>query len=125
MTAGSAAERVQALELSLLHRDFSGDPEALEHLLAAEFREISPAGTVTTRQEVIHWILNKNPADRWSLTDITVEILGGDAILLAYHALRTGPTASGTKGARHCSMWRFNTELDCWQLAFHQSTRVT
>jgi hypothetical protein len=124
MTTGHVAEQVQALELSLLHRDFSGNPDALEQLLAADFREISPTGTPVSRQEVMRWILNKNPADSWTLTDITTEALGDDAVLLAYHAHRTGPAASGSKGAWHCSLWRFNAGLQCWQLAFHQSTRV-
>jgi hypothetical protein len=123
-TREAIAAEMLALELSLLHDDFSADTEALEQMLGEDFREISPFGTVTARPEVIKWILDKDPASRWSLADFHVEVLGNDARLLTYHAARTGPLASGSKGARHCSLWRFNSAQQCWQLAFHQSTKV-
>jgi hypothetical protein len=125
MTSSNIADTMLARELSLLHRDFSRDSETLEQMLAPDFREISPAGALVTRQDVIRWILNKHAADRWTLTDFRVEADSGSTVLLSYHARRSGPEHAGSKGARHCSLWRFNAGLQCWQLAFHQSTKVS
>jgi hypothetical protein len=124
VTDDSIAGQMQALEESLLHEDYAGRREALEQLLAADFREISPAGEPVTRDEVIQWICHKDPTTRWCLNEFRVDILADAARMLTYHAVRTGQRSTTSKGARHCSLWRFNPVLQCWQLAFHQSTRV-
>ncbi len=112
------------LEQQLLHTDFTAQPAALEALLATDFTEVAPTGTVTSRSEVIAWLLHKSPDERWRFSDWQVHELAADVRMLTYHAVRYLP-ASSSKGARHISLWRFNSTQQSWQLFFHQSTKWT
>jgi hypothetical protein len=122
--AASLLADMQQLELSLLHTDFRADPAALEDLLAADFVEVAPSGHITSRAEVIDWLLQKDAADRWQLSEFHAAELAKDVRMVRYHAVRSVP-ASASKGARHVSLWRFNAAGQHWQLCFHQSTKWT
>lgn len=123
MTApASLMEDMQQLEQALLHQDFQHKPAELERLLAADFMEVSPQGSQTTRSEVLQWLLQKNPEDRWLFTDWQVNEVTPGLRVVRYHAVRCVP-ASASKGARHLSLWRQHAEGH-WQLWFHQSTKV-
>jgi hypothetical protein len=125
MTTDSALlTAMQQLELRLLHTDFRTNTAALEQLLAQDFVEVAPNGRVTSREDVIRWLLQKDPADRWELSDWHVSELAADVRLVRYHAVRSIP-ASTSKGASHVSLWRFDSASQCWLLHFHQSTKWT
>ena len=120
----SLAADMLACEQALLHTDFSDDIVALDRLLAPDFVEISH-GRVSERGQVVAWLLRKDPAARWSLDDLNVSELAQGVRLVRYRAQQILPQASQGKGALHSSIWCFSREMHCWQLRFHQSTRMT
>lgn len=119
----SLAADMLACEQTLLHTDFSDDIVALDRLLAADFVEISN-GRVSERAQVVAWLLRKDPAARWSFDDIHVNELAPGIRLVRYRAKQILPEASQGGGALHSSIWCLNREMHCWQLRFHQATRV-
>ena len=112
------------LEEKLLHTDFSKHPELLEHLLAAEFTEINASGLTGSRAAVCQWLLQKDKAARWRLSELVVTELQPLMRLVNYHASQIAPVPSASKGALHSSIWNFNQQRQCWQLRFHQATKV-
>lgn len=117
-------QAMRSLEEALLHGDHRGNPAALERLLAADFSEVNAMGGETSRSEVVRWLLQKDPAARWQFRDLQAEEVADGLRLVRYHAQQIAPQLSASKGARHVSLWRFNSALQCWQLRFHQSTKV-
>ncbi|HTQ99183.1 MAG TPA: hypothetical protein VMH83_04300, partial [Candidatus Acidoferrum sp.] len=91
--------QMQQLEAALLHTDFRDDPAALEAMLAADFQEVSPLGSKTDRADVMQWLLQKDPAQRWQFSDWQVDEPAIGLRIVRYHAVRTLP-ASASKGAR-------------------------
>lgn len=124
MSRTMLAQAMQALEEALLHDDHTRDPAALQRLLAEDFIEVNAMGGETTRSEVLHWLLQKDPAARSEFSDVAVLELADELRLVRYHAQQIAPQRSGSKGARHVSLWGFNAGLQCWQLRFHQATKV-
>jgi hypothetical protein len=122
-TADSMLEVMKQLEQTLLHDDHHAHPAKLEQLLAPEFQEVSPRGTVSSRQDVVQWLLQKDPALRWQWRDWLVQELAPQVRLVRYHAQQCEPP-SQSKGSVHSSLWRYDHALQCWRLAFHQSTKV-
>lgn len=120
----NALEEMQACEEVLLHTDFSGKPALLEPLLAAEFTEVAANGQTSNRRKVIDWLLHKDPAARWRFTDLSVAELADGLRLVRYHAQQIAPLPSASKGALHSSLWTYNRALQCWQLRFHQATKI-
>lgn len=114
---------VLACEQTLLHADFRGDRAALEQLLAPDFVEISN-GRVSTRADVIAWLLRKDPAARWSFDDVHAVDLAEGVRLLRYRAKQIMPEASQGNGALHSSIWCFSHATHSWQLHFHQATKI-
>lgn len=112
------------LEERLLHTDFSNQPQLLEDMLAAEFTEINASGQTGSRAAVCQWLMQKNKAARWRLTEVVVTELQPQMRLVNYHASQIAPVPSASKGALHSSIWNFNQQLQCWQLRFHQATKV-
>ena len=124
MTGAVPLADMPQLEQQLLHSDFRSQPSALEALLAPDFTEVTPVGTIASRSDVIAWLLQKDPAERWQFSDWQLSELADDVRMLRYHAVRCVP-ASASKGARHVSLWRFDAAGQRWQLSFHQSTKWT
>jgi hypothetical protein len=116
---------MQACEEALLHTDFSRDPPALERMLTADFEEISSSGRLSDRQAVAQWLLHKDPAARWHLQELAVTELTPVLRLVRYHAKQILPVASAGSGALHSSLWRFSASAQCWQLQFHQATKLS
>jgi hypothetical protein len=121
--ADSMLEVMQQLEHTLLHGNHHADPAKLEQLLAPEFQEVSPRGSVSSRQDVVQWLLQKDPALRWQWRDWLVQELAPQVRLVRYHAQQSVSPAQ-SKGSLHSSFWRYDQEQQCWRLAFHQSTKV-
>jgi hypothetical protein len=120
----NAVAEMRACEEGLLHTDFRGSRPVLEKFLADDFVEVSPGGLVSTRQVVVDWLLHKDPDARWQLRDLSVLELTQDLRLVRYHAQQVVPVPSAGKGALHCSLWHYNELLRCWQLRFHQATKL-
>jgi hypothetical protein len=124
MSSTARLQTMQALETALLHDDHTHDVAALERLLASEFIEVNSFGGETSRSEVLQWLLQKDPAARWQLSEFAVQELAEGLCLVRYHAQQIAPQRSASKGARHVSLWGLSAELKCWQLRFHQATKV-
>lgn len=124
MSNAELVQAMQALEESLLHTDHAQHPAALEQALAPGFVEVNARGGETARSEVLRWLLQKDPSARWQFSEVGVEELAPDLRLVRYHAHQIAPQRSSSKGARHVSLWRFSAVLQCWQLSFHQATKV-
>jgi len=122
--AQSLAIEMQALEEALLHNDHASTPGQLERMLAPEFTEIASSGRRSDRAAVLHWLLHKDPAARWQLHDLQAETLAPGLRLVRYHAQQVAPVRSNSNGAWHCSLWTYSAAAECWQLRFHQATRL-
>ena len=119
----NAIDDMLACEQQLLHGDFRNDVARLEQLLTSDFVEISH-GRISDRAQVIAWLLDKDPAARWTFTDVHVTDLARAVRLVRYHAKQVQPQPSQGNGALHSSIWCFDTDLRCWRLRFHQATRL-
>ncbi len=116
---------MQACEEGLLHNDFRGSRPVLGKFLADDFIEVSSSGAISIRQSVVEWLLHKDPEARWHLRDLSVTDLAPDLRLVRYHAQQIAPMPSTGKGALHASLWSYNRTLRCWQLRFHQATKIS
>ena len=123
MDIPNISEQILKLEESLLHEDFSSNPEALEAMISNDFREIDPKGRECSREDVIAWLLQKNPAPRWELSAFSLHQLADNSVLATYHARQIQPESSSS-GSRHCSIWHTTYPSTNWQLFFHQSTKI-
>lgn len=119
----SAVDDMLACEQQLLHGDFRGDHAGMQRLLTADFIEISH-GRVSDRAQVIAWLLGKDPDARWAFDDMHVTELAPGIRLARYRAKQVQPQPSQGSGALHSSIWCFSSDLQCWQLRFHQATRL-
>ena len=117
-------DEMLALEDALLHRDHGAAPAALGRMLAPAFTEVSSSGRESDRAAVLQWLLHKDPAARWQLSDLQAEELAPGVRLVRYHAQQVAPVRSPGNGAWHCSLWCFDDSGQCWQLRFHQATRL-
>ncbi len=116
--------QMQQLEIQLLHTDFSKEPQQLDRLLTDDFQEVSPAGHLTTREQVVSWLLKKDSTHRWQFSQWQCSEVSASVRLLRYHAVQCVPP-SQSKGALHVSLWCFSQNQQCWQLCFHQSSKVS
>jgi hypothetical protein len=114
---------MQALELWLLHTDHRLEPALLELRLAPTFEEVSASGHRANRASVLTWLLDKDPAWRWELGELTLSEAGEGLRLVRYHARQIVPERPHGKGAWHSSLWRQDA-AGRWQLWFHQATRL-
>ena len=112
MTAEPDATEVIALELALLRPDRRGDREFLEAVLHPDFTELGASGRHWHRQQLIEALLAEVGVDPPEVTELAVQPLAADAILLTYR----------TPSARRSSVWLRTAGR--WQLRFHQGTPV-
>lgn len=119
----SLQDTIHALEYKLLHSDWSEQREALEALLGENFREINPDGVVVNRQDVIQWLLHKDPTHRWEIIANDIIELDERSVLVTYHAKQSVPEKPGSNGAMHLSLWQKHSQSGVWQIVLHQSTR--
>jgi hypothetical protein len=120
---GRLVDQIKQLELKLLHTDMKATPSLLDTLLAQEFEEIGSNGHVSTRQEVVDWLLNKDPNDRWSLTDFRVKELSPDFVLAIYHARKISDHDGASKGSIRSSIWKYDGHR--WKMVFHQASKLS
>jgi len=119
-----AEQEMQALEEYLLHTAHQQYPAALESMLTPDFAEVSGSGQRSGREEVLQWLMQKDPLARWQLQAIQVRELGVLHRWVHYHAKQTAPVLSPGPGAWHSSLWYRQTPDSPWQLQFHQATKV-
>jgi hypothetical protein len=115
--------QMQVCETALLHTDFIRQPDLLELMLAHDFQEISGAGR-SSREAVRQWLLQKDPRARWELDQFETSELTPDLRLVTYHARQVIPERSASKGSLHSSLWSYSKHMQCWQLRFHQASKL-
>ncbi|SFP34191.1 hypothetical protein SAMN05216419_100162 [Nitrosomonas cryotolerans] len=118
-------EQIKTLELKLLHTDTGADPSLFNALLSEDFEEIGNTGHISSRQEVINWLINKSNDDRWLLKNFRIKILSTDWILAIYEAQKiSNPDSTSTsRGSLRSSIWKRHG--DDWQMVFHQGSKVS
>lgn len=110
------------LEEKLLHTDVSANPAILSELLSEDFEEIGSNGKISSREDVINWLMTKDPTKRWSLTEFKIRQLSTDIVLACYLAKQVGNPDSSSIGSIRTSTWkRCNNE---WKMVFHQATKL-
>lgn len=115
--------QMQACETALLHTDFSRQPELLELMLAHDFQEVSSMGR-SGRESVRQWLLQKDPRARWEIDQLEASEIAQDLRLVTYHARQVIPERTASKGSLHSSLWCYSKQLQCWQLRFHQASKL-
>lgn len=114
--------QIKSLEEKLLHSDVRSNPEILDELLAEKFEEIGVTGSVTSRQEVIDWLKNKEKHIRWSLDNFRLKQIAPGIILCHYEAKKQEVIENKSKVSMRSSIWKLYGNQ--WKMVFHQGTRI-
>jgi hypothetical protein len=114
---------IKSLEYKLLHSDFDKNPEIIDELLSQSFEEIGVFGKISSRKEVIFWLLKKDKDMKWTLNDFKTRELTPDLVLATYQANSLGIDGVSTKGSIRSSVWRLCSSH--WKIIFHQATQIT
>ncbi len=77
-------EEIRALEEKLLHTDFSKAHEIINDLLDDDFDELASNGKLSSREEVIRWLANKDPTLQWLLIDFKIRQITTDRYGISY-----------------------------------------
>jgi len=114
-------EQIKQLEEKLLHSDVIANRSIFDELLADDFEEIASNGRISSRQQVVEWLVNKDKNIRWMLLDFKVRQLTPDLVLAVYRAKKSdGDHASN--GSLRSSLWKRNDSH--WQMTFHQASKI-
>lgn len=129
MSKNELLDEIKALEESLLHGDFKEDLAALHSLLADDFEEVGPGGQLASRESVIEWLLSKDTNARWDFQSFKLKVLSDNLVLARYHAKQIAPVNSDSikphsQGSLRSSVWQKNPDSGCWQMQFHQATKL-
>ena len=115
-------DHIKELEEKLLHTDFRKNPESINELLSEDFEEIGSIGRISSRKEVIHWLVTKDQDASWALNDFRVRKLATDLILATYRAKKMGSQSDNSKGSIRSSIWKLCANN--WKMIFHQGTKI-
>lgn len=118
----SIKEHIKGLEEKLLHSDIRKNPEILKELISEDFEEIGSIGKISSREEVINWLVTKEKNIKWSLSEFRVRELASDMVLAIYIANKNGEHSCGSKGSIRSSIWKLCG--DQWKMIFHQGTKI-
>lgn len=118
----SIKEQIKTLEEKLLHSDIRKNPEILKELISEDFEEIGSIGKVSSREEVINWLVTKEKNIKWSLSEFRVRQLAPNMVLAIYRDSKNEDQGSGSKGSIRSSIWKLCG--DHWQMIFHQGTKI-
>ena len=115
-------QELEKLEMDLLESCVRCDRELISSLLAEEFCEFGSSGRVYSRQATIDALQLECP-NFYSVTDLSVTILGEGAALVRYRVSRHGKSEPENSHSLRSSVW---TRRDGrWQQLFHQGTRIS
>jgi hypothetical protein len=111
---------IKELEERLLHTDVRKNSIILTELLSDDFEEVGSDGKISTREEVIEWLINKEKNIKWSLNDFRIKELSPELIVATYIAIKDNQSNS-TRSIRS-SIWKnFSGN---WKMIFHQGTKI-
>ena len=126
MEIHSLTEQIQRLELQLLQSDLNEHPELIDQLLAANFEEIDNRGQLHCRDDVVGWLMRKDPHLHWAFTHFRVKVLTEDLALAIYsvkNPARSDAQLTQAPGSIRTSLWQ--RQGDDWKMIFHQATKIT
>ena len=66
---------IKALEEQLLQADLKAHPEIIDALLSEDFEEIGHKGELSSRTEVVSWLINKDNKIEWLLDEFSLREL--------------------------------------------------
>ena len=121
MELQSIAEHINQRELELLQTDWRANPALIDDWLSADFEEIGSDGQVSQRVDVVNWLLKKDNAIQWSLTDFRIKVLTDGLIMAVYFAKKRNDPNSTSKGSIRMSIWQH--QGNHWKMVFHQATK--
>ncbi len=111
---------IKELEERLLHTDIRKNSTILTELLSDDFEEIGSDGKISTREEVIEWLVNKEKNIKWSLNNFRIKELSPELILATYIAIKKNQ--SNSSGSIRSSIWK--KFAGNWKMIFHQGTKI-
>lgn len=114
--------KIKELEEKLLHSDVRANPEILKQLLSDEFEEIGSNGKISSREDVINWLLNKEKNISWSLSDFRIKKITSDIVISIYRARKIISNDNVSNGSMRSSIWKFSDSQ--WKMIFHQGTKI-
>lgn len=126
METQSLTEQIQRLELRLLQNDLNAHPELIDELLTANFEEIDNRGQLQSRDDVIDWLMRKDPHLHWAFTHFRVKVLTEDLALAIYsvkNPARSDAQLTQAPGSIRTSLWQ--RQGNDWKMIFHQATKIT
>jgi len=112
---------IKELEERLLHTEVRKNSTILNELLNNEFEEIGSDGKISTREEVIEWLVNKEKNTKWSLNDFRIKELSPELILATYIAIKKNK--SNSSRSIRSSIWKKYSGT--WKMIFHQGTKIS
>jgi hypothetical protein len=111
---------IKELEERLLHTDVRKNSIILTELLSDDFEEVGSDGEISTREEVIEWLINKEKNIKWSLNDFRIKELSPELIVATYIAIKDNQSNS-TRSIRSSILKNFSGN---WKMIFHQGTKI-
>jgi hypothetical protein len=121
----AVAGHLRSLEEALLRSDVRGNAEAVQDLLAEEFREFGSSGRVYSRDSIVEALqieaLQTEIPKQLLLESFEARRLASDLALVTYRALSEHPRTAPVRSLRS-SLWVFRRGR--WQMLFHQGTRM-
>ena len=121
MELSAITEQIQHLELSLLQTDLTAHPGLIDELLAENFEEIDHQGEIHTRNDVVDWLMHKDPNKQWAFKDFRVKALTDDLVLAIYSLQKPDHLGASPTGSIRTSLWQ--RQRDHWKMVFHQATK--
>jgi hypothetical protein len=115
------AEHIKQRELELLQTNWRANPALIDDWLSADFEEIGSDGKVSQRVDVVNWLLNKDNAIQWSLTDFRIKALADGLVMAVYIAKKRNAPNNTSKGSIRTSIWQ--RQGNNWKMIFHQATK--
>ncbi|MBL8497819.1 DUF4440 domain-containing protein [Nitrosomonas sp. JL21] len=117
------AELIEQRERALLQTDWNANPKLIDEFLAVEFEEISGNGQITTRQDVVSWLMHKKNDAEWSLMNFRIKMLTDEIVLANYSIRSSVKPGNACKGSMRTSIWQL--QQGQWKMIFHQAIQFT
>jgi hypothetical protein len=124
----SAAENWILRELLLKQEQQLMDPvfrknrDQVSALLAERFREFGSSGRVWTKASILDHLASETPQPAPAVEYFDVQLLGPEAALVTYRAVRTETESTVPRASLRSSLWI--KSRDGWQIIFHQGTSI-
>ncbi len=121
MELNTLTGQIRHLELKLLQTDLTAHPGLIDDLLAENFEEIDSNGEIHSRDDVIGWLMRKDPNMQWTFKDFRLKALSEDAVLAIYSLQKPDQSGISNTASIRTSIWQYQNNQ--WKMLFHQASR--